>query len=67
MPTILADDLAFEWMFGDLSDDRIMEIAATQYPAKKMDACTIAKEFLTTLEPATPFMYEELPALEYAI
>ena len=67
MPTILNDELAYEWMFGDLNDDRIMEIALTQYPAKQMDACTIAKEFLSTLEPATPFMYEDLPALEYAI
>ena len=67
MPTILSDDLAYEWMFGDLNDDRITEIALTQYPAKKMDACTIAKEFLATLEPSTPFSYEDLPALEYAI
>jgi putative SOS response-associated peptidase YedK len=67
MPTILSDDLAYEWMFGDLSDDRITEIALIQYPAKKMDACTIAKEFLATLEPSTPFSYEDLPALEFAI
>ena len=67
MPTILNDELAFEWMFGDLSDERITEIALTQYPAKQMDACTIAKEFLSSLEPATPFIYEGLPALEYAI
>ena len=26
MPTILNDELAYEWMFGDLSDERIMEI-----------------------------------------
>lgn len=67
MPTILDDDLAYEWMFGDLTDDRITEIALSQYPAKQMDACSIAKEFLSTLEPATPFIYEDLPALEYAI
>jgi putative SOS response-associated peptidase YedK len=67
MPTILNDELAYEWMFGDLSDERITEIALTQYPEKQMDACTIAKEFLSTLEPATPFIYEDLPALEYAI
>ena len=67
MPTILNDELAYEWMFSDLDDDRIMEIALTQYSEKQMEACTIAKEFLSTLEPATPFMYEDLPAIEFAI
>jgi putative SOS response-associated peptidase YedK len=67
MPTILNDELAYEWMFGDLSDERITEIASSQFPAKQMDACSIAKEFLTTLEPATPFLYEDLPAIEFAI
>ena len=61
IPTILNDDLAYEWMFGDLNDERITEIALSQFPAKQMDACTIAKEFLVTLEPATPFTYEDLP------
>ncbi|MCZ4224711.1 SOS response-associated peptidase [Pedobacter rhodius] len=67
MPTILNDELAYEWMFGDLSDGRITEIASSQFPAKQMDACTIAKEFLSTLEPSTPFIYEDLPAIEYSI
>jgi putative SOS response-associated peptidase YedK len=67
MPTILNDDLAYEWMFGDLNDEQITEIALTQFPSKYMDACTIAKEFLATLEPSTPYIYEDLPALEYAI
>jgi putative SOS response-associated peptidase YedK len=67
MPTILTDELAYEWMFGDLSDERITEIASFQYPAKQMDACTIAKDFLATLEPATPFAYEDLPALQLAL
>ena len=67
MPTILNDELAYEWMFGDLSDERITQIASSQFPAKQMDACTIAKEFLSTLEPSAPFIYEDLPAIEYAI
>jgi len=67
MPTILDDALAYEWLFGDLSDERIMELAKTQFPAKRMDACSIAKDFLSSLEPSEPFEYEDLPALETAI
>lgn len=64
MPTILNDDLAYEWMFGDLGEERITEIAKCQYPAEKMQACSIAKDFKDSLEPAKPFVYEDLPALE---
>lgn len=67
MPTILNDDLAYEWLFSDLTEERISEIAKTQYPANKMQACTIAKDFRTALEPAKEFMYEDLPALELAV
>lgn len=67
MHIILNDELAYEWMFGDLSDERITEITSSQFPAKPMDACTIAKEFLSMLEPSTPFIYEDLPAIEFSI
>jgi putative SOS response-associated peptidase YedK len=30
MPTILNEDLAWEWLFGNLSEERITEIAITQ-------------------------------------
>lgn len=45
MPLILDDKLAFEWIFGDLSEDRICEIAGTQYPSEKMQACEVEKDF----------------------
>jgi putative SOS response-associated peptidase YedK len=64
MPTILNEDLAYEWLFGNLNENRIVEIAKTQYPADEMQACTIAKDFREVLEPAKPFEYEDLPALE---
>ena len=64
MPVILNDELAFEWMFGDLTEDRILEIAATQYPAEGMQACTISKDFREALEPAKAFAFEDVPALE---
>ena len=64
MPTILNDDLAYEWLFGNLDEKRILEIAATQYPANEMQACSIAKDFREVLEPTKEFMYEDLPVLE---
>jgi len=64
MPTILNDELAWEWMMNDLTDERIQEIALTQFPAVEMDACTITKEFQALVDPTEPFEYEDLPALE---
>jgi putative SOS response-associated peptidase YedK len=64
MPTILNEDQAYEWLFGNLSEERITELAKTQYPANEMQACSIAKDFKDALEPAKEFMYEDLPALE---
>lgn len=63
MPTILNDDLAYEWLFGDLDEKRILEIAATQYPAEAMQACSIVKDFRQVLEPTKEFVYEDLPAI----
>lgn len=64
MPTILNEDLTYDWLLGDLSEERITEIATWQFPAEEMDACTIAKDFREALEPAESFEYEDLPALE---
>ena len=59
MPTILTEDLAWEWMFGDLSEDRILEIAKYQFPANQMEACTLPKDFLRAEDPTAPFIYPE--------
>jgi putative SOS response-associated peptidase YedK len=67
MPTILNDDLAYEWMFGDLSEERITELATTQFPTELMTACTIAKDFRESVEPTMAFEYEDLAALELSI
>jgi putative SOS response-associated peptidase YedK len=64
MPTILNEDLAYEWLFADLDESRIREIAMTKYPSEKMQACTIAKDFREVLEPTKAFAYEDLPAIE---
>jgi len=62
MPAILNDALAWEWMMNDLTDERIAEIASTQYPATEMEAWTIAREFQGLLDPTSPYDYNgELP------
>ena len=67
MPTILTEELAYEWLFGELDEKRISEIASFQYPAKEMQACTITKDFRNAIEPTEAFQYEDLPALELNI
>lgn len=62
MPTILNDDLAYEWIFGDLSDERIKEIATTQLPSSEMTVHTISPQFIGSSDPTEPHDYGiELP------
>jgi len=63
MPTILKEDLAYEWLFGKLSKDDIMDMAKIQYPTDEMDAWTVAKNFLSALNPRDKFEYPGLPPL----
>ncbi len=67
MPTILPEDLAFEWIFGDLGEERIQQIASYQFPSESMAGHTITKDFRTSGEPTKEFEYEELPPLGYAV
>ena len=49
MPTMLTDDLAWEWMFEKLPEQRISEIANWQIPWQDLSYYTLAKDFLTPL------------------
>ena len=60
MPFILNEDLAYEWMFDYLDEERITEIAKSHFPSQQMEACTIAKDFKTLLETTAKFVYEVL-------
>jgi putative SOS response-associated peptidase YedK len=65
MPTILNEDLAYEWLFGKLSEERITEIATTQLPMEQLQACPIDKKFREALDPTQVFIYgDEVPSLE---
>jgi hypothetical protein len=67
MPTILTEELAWEWVMKELSEDRIKEIASFQIPSEKMYAHPIRKDFKFAEEPCNEEAYPELPALEFAI
>ncbi|HEY5463866.1 MAG TPA: SOS response-associated peptidase family protein [Hanamia sp.] len=63
MPTILTEDLAWEWIFDDLDEERISEIARYQFPSEQMEACTISKDFRSALDPKEPVVYGDLNTL----
>lgn len=65
MPTILPDELAWEWMMEDLPEERITELATHQYDAHEMTAFTIEKDFRRTGTPTAPFVYSEVPELTF--
>lgn len=67
MPTILPEDLAYDWIMEDLPEERIKEIAAYQFPSEQMAAYTIAKDFKKADDPLAPFEYSELPELDIAL
>jgi putative SOS response-associated peptidase YedK len=58
-PTILPEELALEWIQDDLPMKRIQEIASYQLPADKMQAWTIAKDFLKQPDPTKYYEYPE--------
>jgi putative SOS response-associated peptidase YedK len=62
-PTILPEDLAWEWLMEDMTDERLLEVARYQLPSKYMTAYTIPKDFQICEDPLQFFQYEELPEL----
>ncbi len=64
MPTMLTDELAWEWMFGKLDDKRITEIASFNLPWEEISYYTLAKDFLSSHEPWKEHFYPELPPIE---
>lgn len=67
MPTILPEELAWEWIMSDLSEERIKEIASYQLPSEFMAFQTIQKKFKTAENPLEEFIYHELPDIDIAI
>lgn len=63
MPTILNEDLAYEWLLEEISEERITEIAISQFPSEAMEVYAITKDFRDSLEPTKAFEYADLPPL----
>ena len=64
MPTMLNDDLAWEWMFGKLDEKRISEIARWQIPWQELHYYTLTKDFLNSHDPLKEFVFPELAPLD---
>ncbi|MVN91530.1 SOS response-associated peptidase [Mucilaginibacter aquatilis] len=63
MPTILTDDLAYEWLLEKPSEERLSIIARTQIPSRLLEFCTIDPDYRTAKE-ATPRDFEELAPID---
>lgn len=61
MPTLLSEELAYEWLFGNLTDKRILEIASWQMPADDMWAYTVDKKYLENPDPVKQVDYPDEP------
>lgn len=63
MPTMLTEDLAWEWLMEKPSNERLQQIARTQIPSRLLEYCTVDPDYRTTLE-ATPRDFPELAPLD---
>ena len=67
MPTILTEELAWQWIMPNLTEEQINEIASFQIPYQLMTAHTIQKNFKLAEDPLQEFEYAELPPLHFAL
>lgn len=63
MPTILPGDVAEAWLYHDLSDQDILDIANYQVAAAEMIAIPLDKGFLKKPNPHEQVLYKEVPEL----
>jgi putative SOS response-associated peptidase YedK len=63
MPSILTDELAWEWLMEKPTEERLSKIARTQIPSGHLEFCTVDRNYRTTHE-ATPVDYPELAAID---
>jgi putative SOS response-associated peptidase YedK len=65
MPTILAGDLSEAWLYNDLTDQEILDIANYQVASADMIATPLDKDFLKKARPHERTVYREVPELVY--
>lgn len=59
MPTVLSWQQAERWLFEDLTEKEITELATSVYPSDQMHAFSIKKDYLTSENPLEPCTYDE--------
>lgn len=59
MPVILDQSQAERWISEGLTTDEIQSLATTQFPANRMEAYSIARDFQQLADPKERFHYEE--------
>jgi putative SOS response-associated peptidase YedK len=65
MPAILPGDLAEAWLYKDLKDQDILDIANYQVASAEMMATPLNKDFLKRENPHEAAVYEGVPELVY--
>jgi len=66
MPTILPGDLAEAWLYHDLPEQDILDIANYQVASEEMIATPLDKDFLKKANPHERVVYKEVPELVYS-
>jgi putative SOS response-associated peptidase YedK len=66
MPTILPGDLANAWLYNDLADQDILDIANYQIASAEMIAIPLHKDFMKKENPHEQVVYKEAPELVYS-
>lgn len=64
-PTILPGDLSNDWLYNNLSDQQILDIANYQVASAEMKATPLHKDFLKRENPHEGVVYQEVPKLVY--
>lgn len=59
MPTVFTWEQAERWMYDDLTEPEITEMATLVYPSDQMHAFSIKKEYVTSENPIEPCTYDE--------
>ncbi|TSD66347.1 SOS response-associated peptidase [Inquilinus sp. KBS0705] len=63
MPTILTEDLAFEWLLEKPDKDRLSIIARTQIPSRLLEFCTVDPDYRTAGE-VRPRDFQDLSRID---
>lgn len=64
MPTMLTDDLAFDWLFKPMNEGEISALAQWQIPYTQLSYYTLKKDFLSSVDPLQPHYYPDLISLD---